>query len=109
MFRPRRPIARMAAGAATAGVAYHAGKAHEQQQAVNQQAQEAYAATHAQQAAPPQYAPPPPQSMPPAPQPLPAGGADDSMAQLEKLAEMHGAGTLTDDEFAAAKAKLLGL
>ena len=31
------------------------------------------------------------------------------MAQLQKLAEMHNAGILTDDEFAAAKAKALGI
>jgi uncharacterized membrane protein YebE (DUF533 family) len=106
MMRRRRPIARMATAAAVGGVAYHAGKSHEQQAQVNDQAQAAYAATQDQQQ--PQYAPPPPQAMPPAPQPLPAGG-DDSMAQLEKLAEMHGAGVLSDDEFSAAKAKLLGI
>ena len=40
-----------------------------------------------------------------APQP-PAG--DDLMAKLTKLAEMKSAGLLTDEEFAAAKARLLG-
>ncbi|MFV0632604.1 SHOCT domain-containing protein [Demequina sp.] len=37
----------------------------------------------------------------------PAAG-DDLMAQLSKLAEMKNAGILSDAEFAAAKAKLLG-
>lgn len=108
MMRRRRPVARLAAGAAVGGMAYHAGKSHESQQQVNDQAQAAYAATQQPQ---PQYAPPPPTPMPaaPAPEALAPPVADDSMAQLEKLAEMHGAGTLTDDEFAAAKAKLLGI
>jgi len=44
--------------------------------------------------------------------PLAAGGAagpaDDPIAQIERLAELHQRGALTDAEFAAAKAKLLG-
>jgi len=46
----------------------------------------------------------------PAPQPAVAAAppADDTMAQLQKLADMKTAGLLTDSEFAAAKAKLLG-
>jgi len=31
------------------------------------------------------------------------------MVQVQKLAELHAAGTLTDEEFAAAKAKVLGI
>ena len=50
-----------------------------------------------------QQAPPPPP--PPAAAAAPAGG--DLMAELQKLADMKAAGILTDDEFAAAKAKLL--
>jgi Bacterial membrane flanked domain. len=42
----------------------------------------------------------------PAPAALPA--AENLMAQLTKLGEMKIAGLLTDEEFAAAKAKLLG-
>ena len=41
-----------------------------------------------------------------------AGGAapeDDSTAQLQKLAALHTQGVLTDEEFAAAKAKILGI
>jgi hypothetical protein len=33
---------------------------------------------------------------------------DDKIAQLKQLAELHQQGILTDDEFAAQKAKLLG-
>jgi len=33
---------------------------------------------------------------------------DDAVADLERLARLHAAGGLTDEEFAAAKAKLLG-
>ena len=46
-------------------------------------------------------APPPP---PPAAAPAPA---NDLIAQLDQLAQLRAAGVLTDDEFAAAKAKLL--
>jgi protein involved in polysaccharide export with SLBB domain len=46
------------------------------------------------------------QPPPPAPT-APAGGGDDTMAELEKLADMKSRGLLTDDEFAAAKAKIL--
>jgi succinate dehydrogenase/fumarate reductase flavoprotein subunit len=46
---------------------------------------------------PQQYAPPAPAE------------EDDSTAQLQKLAALHTQGVLTDEEFAAAKAKILGL
>lgn len=101
MFRRRRPIARLAAGAATAGVAYHMGKQRQQQDEINDEAQAAYAASQPSPQYAPQYAP-----APPPPAPASSGGA---MGDLEKLAEMHGAGVLTDAEFAAAKAKLLGM
>jgi hypothetical protein len=48
------------------------------------------------------------QQAPAAPPAAPAGGGDDLMAQLSKLGELKAAGVLTDEEFAAAKAKLLG-
>ncbi|WP_062515984.1 SHOCT domain-containing protein [Demequina gelatinilytica] len=38
----------------------------------------------------------------------PAAGGSDLMAELQKLAQMKEAGILSDAEFAAAKAKLLG-
>ena len=34
---------------------------------------------------------------------------DDDTAQLQKLAALHTQGVLTDEEFSAAKAKILGL
>ncbi len=36
-----------------------------------------------------------------------AGGGGDLMAELSKLADLKAAGVLTDEEFSAAKAKLL--
>jgi Short C-terminal domain len=48
-----------------------------------------------------QYAPPPP----PAP---PAPPTPDPIAQLKELGELHTQGILTDEEFAAQKAKILG-
>ena len=38
----------------------------------------------------------------------PAAGGGDSTAQLEKLAQLHASGALTDEEFAAQKAKIIG-
>jgi hypothetical protein len=57
----------------------------------------------------PQYAEPPPQQPAPAPPPAPAAGGADMSAELERLATLRNQGVLTDEEFAAAKAKLLGL
>ena len=34
---------------------------------------------------------------------------EDETAQLQNLAQLHNQGVLTDEEFAAAKAKILGL
>ena len=39
----------------------------------------------------------------------PAAPADDPNAQLQNLAQLHAQGVLTDEEFAAAKAKALGI
>ena len=50
-----------------------------------------------QQYAEPEYVPPPP-----------AAPAADPIEQLKELAALHEQGVLTDDEFAAQKAKLLG-
>jgi hypothetical protein len=96
-LRPRRPLLRLAAGAATATVAYKAGQRRAEQDAHNEQAQAAYAATQAQ-APPPAYAAPPPA---PAPE-------TDTIAELERLARLHESGALSDEEFAAAKARVLG-
>jgi hypothetical protein len=93
MFRPRRPLMRVAAGAATATVAYKAGQRRTQQNQYNDEAQAAYAQA---QVAPRQAAPAP-------------AAPVDSTAELERLAKLHESGALNDEEFAAAKAKLLGL
>lgn len=53
---------------------------------------------------------PPPAPAPPPPAPAaPAAGGSDMTAELERLATLRNQGVLTDDEFAAAKARLLGL
>src|SRR3954447_14215854 len=50
-----------------------------------------------------QYAEPPPQAAPPPPAPN-----DPRIEQLQQLAELKGQGVLTDEEFAAEKARVLG-
>ena len=70
-----------------------AGRWAEQEQAQAYQQQQ-------QQPPPQQYAPPPP---PPA-----APAEDDMIAKLEQLGALHDKGILTDEEFAAQKAKILG-
>ena len=42
-------------------------------------------------------------------QEAPAQAEDDATAQLQNLAKLHSQGVLTDEEFAAAKAKILGI
>ena len=44
----------------------------------------------------------------PAPSAAPAAPADDTSAKLQELADLHAKGVLSDEEFAAAKAKALG-
>ena len=102
MMRRRGPgLMRMAAGTAviagTAGAVRHHQEQKYANQAAEQQAEQqaiydqgVAAAQAAQQAAPP---------------PAPAGV--DLTAELQKLASLKQAGILTDEEFAAAKAKLL--
>ena len=48
------------------------------------------------------------QAMGPASEPA-APPQDDAMAQVQRLAELHAQGILSDEEFAAAKAKALGI
>jgi hypothetical protein len=81
----RRPVAR---GAAIGAVAYKRGA---------RKAEEAQMETQAAAPAPSQ-APPP------------AGEAQDSTTEkINQLVELHASGALTDEEFAAAKAKALGI
>jgi hypothetical protein len=46
---------------------------------------------------------------PPPPAPAAGGTTDDQLAQLEKLGELHQQGILTDEEFSAKKAQILGI
>jgi membrane protease subunit (stomatin/prohibitin family) len=49
------------------------------------------------------------QAEPAAPEAAPAEPEDDDMAKLQQLAQLHSQGVLSDEEFAAAKAKILGI
>jgi Short C-terminal domain len=101
MFRRRRPLM----GAAMLGGTYMAGKsrARSQDAEADQEARlEQVEAQQAQQAAPPPPAPAPPP--PPAP---PAAAAPTLADQIKQLSALKDAGALTDEEFDAAKQKLL--
>jgi len=94
----------MARTAVVAGTATAVSNRVSRRQADRWQQQEyAQQAEYAQQQA--TYAAPPP---PPAPAPAGTGGSDVT-AELERLAGLRNQGVLSDEEFAAAKAKLLGL
>lgn len=99
----------MARTAVVAGTATAVSGRVARRQNARWEAQEAQAQQEAWASAPPPqpvYAAPPPPPPPPEPAPVPI---DPTTAQLEKLASLHNAGVLSDEEFAAAKAKLLGL
>jgi Short C-terminal domain len=119
MMRRRRPLLR---AAAVGGGAYMAGKhmankqADQQYQEADQDARLSSLEQQQQGGYPPQqqggYPPqqqagygsyPPPQQAPP-----PAAAEPSMMDQLSQLGDLHKQGVLTDEEFAAAKAKLLG-
>ena len=77
---------------------------------VQRRQQRRWAEKDAAQQPPPQYEeqqPPPQYAQQPPPPPPPAGGGD-LVAQLKQLGELHTQGAITDEEFTAAKAKLLG-
>ena len=108
MFRRRRPLLR---AAAVGGTAYVAGKhmernaqersdaeAEQNQRLADLEAQQGYQQQQYQQP-PPQYQQPPPAA--------PAAGPS-MLDQLNQLTALHEQGALSDEEFAAAKAKLLG-
>jgi hypothetical protein len=102
MMRRRRgligAVATTAVVVGTAGAVSH----HQQQKYQSQAEAQAYEQQQAAAAAAPAA-----QAYAPAPQAAPA--EDPQMAQLEKLAELHTAGILSDEEFTAAKAKALGI
>jgi hypothetical protein len=111
MRRRGAPLLRAAATTAvvagTAGAVRHrqeqkwAGQQADQQAAYDQAYQAG--AADAQAAAAPAPAP-----APAAPAPAPAAAPAIDLEQLKQLGELRAAGVLTDEEFAAAKAKLLG-
>ncbi|HEY1093820.1 MAG TPA: SHOCT domain-containing protein [Glycomyces sp.] len=84
-------MARTAVIAGTAGAVNRGMNRAAENRARTQADAEAY--RQQQQAAPPPAA-------------APAGG-DDMIAKLNQLGQLHASGVLSDDEFAAAKAKLL--
>jgi hypothetical protein len=88
-FGRRRPIVRAAAVGTVAHQAAKRGAEAGQQQAAEQESQAD---------APPQEAPPPS-----------ADSLDPTVEKIKQLAELHASGALTDEEFAAAKAKALGI
>lgn len=49
----------------------------------------------------------PPADVPPPAAAAPAGLSQEAMEQLQKLAELHKSGILTDEEFATQKARIL--
>ena len=98
MFRRRRPLLR---AAAVGGGAYLAGK-HVARNSADREQQE-YEQNQRIDDLEQQQAPA-------APAPAASAGAAPSMTdELNKLAALHTQGLLTDDEFGAAKAKLLGI
>jgi len=65
---------------------------------------------YAQQAPPPQQAPPQQYYAPPPPEVMAAAPMqEDVISQLERLGALKAQGLLTEEEFAAQKARLLGL
>ena len=74
----------------------------EEQSAQDEQAAKAQAYDEQQAAQQQAYAAPPPQPAAPA-----APAQDDMLTQLQKLGELKAAGVLTEEEFAAQKAKIL--
>ena len=68
----------------------------------------AYEHAAAQSAPPPQQYAPPPQEYAPPPPAAPAPD-EDVITQLERLGALKAQGLLTEEEFAAQKAKLLGM
>ena len=100
MFRRRRPLLRAAAVGGTAYVAgRHMGRnAEAQQQAESEQ--DARIDDLEQQQAPAPAAP--------APAAAPAAAGPSLLDQLNQLSALHEQGALSDNEFTAAKAKLLG-
>jgi len=98
--------------AVVGGGAYYAGKKMQQGKQRNAETEARLDDLEAQQGqaqAPPP--PPPPAAAPPPPAPAaapaPAAGGTDMVSQIQQLKELLDQGVLTQDEFEAAKQKLL--
>jgi Short C-terminal domain len=103
MFVRRRPLLR---AAVVGGGAYMAGKhvARGQEEQAQLEAEQNQRIDDLEQQQASQPSPPSQQAPPP-----PAAPQSSAMVdQLNQLAALHQQGVLTDDEFAAAKAKLFG-
>lgn len=102
----RRPVAMVARTAVVAGTATAvSGRVARRQQARFDQQEQEQA-----QASPPQPVYQQPVYQQPVYEPPSAGaGGDDDVSALRQMAELHQQGILTDDEFAAKKAQILGL
>jgi len=97
-LRRRRPIARMATTAVVAGTAAHMGAKSAQRNA---------AAGQYEDQAPPA---PAPADEPAAPEAAAAEAAESpQIEQIKQLAALKDQGILTEEEFAASKAKILGI
>ena len=101
-FRRRRPIARMATTAVVAGTAAHMGAKSAQRSAAADQDQDQY-----EDQAPPA---PAPADEPAAPEAAaPEAAESPQIEQIKQLAALKDQGLLTEEEFAASKAKILGI
>ena len=101
-FRRRRPIARMATTAVVAGTAAHMGAKSAQRNAAADQDQ-----YQDQDQAPPAPAPADEAAAPEAA--APEAAQSPQIEQSKQLAALKDQGILTEEEFAASKAKILGI
>jgi hypothetical protein len=91
--------------AAVGGTAYAVGRhsGRQREEAAQAEAEQNQRISDVEQQ---QYQQPPPQYQQPPPPPAPA--QPSMLDQLNQLTELHQQGALSDEEFSAAKAKLLG-
>jgi hypothetical protein len=94
LMRPSRSLLRLAAGAAAAGPPDGASTRRRAR----------HGGSHSTG-----HAPPPPAYRSPVPPPPAVAPSGDRTGELERLAKLHDAGALTDAEFGAAKAHVLGV